>query len=362
MKLISCHIDGFGAISNRDYSFDKGLTGILGENGAGKSTLAAFLSAMLYGMETAGKKRTDFLDRKHFFPFGGGAFGGTLLFSTDNGDVYRVRRLFDERTETQDSVTVTKNDAPYDCKGREIGEILFGVDRDAFIRTVFLSAETLDVDPGTVAQRLSETVSDDADAVTAEKAIDALDKAAKKIVQGRGKNGLYDQAVTAAVDAENALRQAESEAKNLPALQEQAEALDKTLDAARSRTLWRSYDGILERGKAAEEELKKADARFQNGVPDNACLTGAEQKIARRDKIARDAETGFTPTARQAELAAKFAPVAKALADREQAIVAAFAAEQGKPADIGGYYLPKPELLKKWLRPVTEFNEVIDSL
>ena len=32
MKLISCHIDGFGAISNRDYSFDKGLTGILGVN------------------------------------------------------------------------------------------------------------------------------------------------------------------------------------------------------------------------------------------------------------------------------------------------------------------------------------------
>ena len=63
-----------------------------------------------------------------------------------------------------------------------------------------------------------------------------------------------------------------------------------------------------------------------------------------------------------AELAAKFAPVAKALAENEQKIVAAFAAEQGKPADIGGYYLPKPELLKKWLRPVAEFNAVIDAL
>ena len=63
-----------------------------------------------------------------------------------------------------------------------------------------------------------------------------------------------------------------------------------------------------------------------------------------------------------AELAAKFAPVAKALVEIESKIVAACAAEQGKPADIGGYYLPKPELLKKWLRPVAEFNEVIDSL
>ena len=63
-----------------------------------------------------------------------------------------------------------------------------------------------------------------------------------------------------------------------------------------------------------------------------------------------------------AELAAKFAPVAKALAENEQKIVAAFAAEQGKPADIGGYYLPKAELLKKWMRPVDAFNDVIDAL
>lgn len=63
-----------------------------------------------------------------------------------------------------------------------------------------------------------------------------------------------------------------------------------------------------------------------------------------------------------AELAKKFAPVADALKAREAEIVAAFAAEQGKPADIGGYYLPKADLLKKWMRPVAEFNAVIDAL
>ena len=63
-----------------------------------------------------------------------------------------------------------------------------------------------------------------------------------------------------------------------------------------------------------------------------------------------------------AELAAKFAPVANALKSQEAEIVAAYAKEQGQPADIGGYYLPKAELLKKWLRPVEAFNKVIDSL
>lgn len=63
-----------------------------------------------------------------------------------------------------------------------------------------------------------------------------------------------------------------------------------------------------------------------------------------------------------AELAAKFAPVAAALEAGEADIVAAFAKEQGQPVDIGGYYIPKAELLKKWMRPVAKFNEVIDSL
>src|SRR4029077_16227833 len=43
-----------------------------------------------------------------------------------------------------------------------------------------------------------------------------------------------------------------------------------------------------------------------------------------------------------AELAAKFAPLAKALADNEQKILGELKAVQGKPADIGGYYYPEP--------------------
>ena len=63
-----------------------------------------------------------------------------------------------------------------------------------------------------------------------------------------------------------------------------------------------------------------------------------------------------------AELSAKFAPVAQALEAGEKEIVAALAKEQGQPADIGGYYVPRAELLKKWMRPVEVFNQIVDSL
>lgn len=61
-------------------------------------------------------------------------------------------------------------------------------------------------------------------------------------------------------------------------------------------------------------------------------------------------------------LQAHFAPVAKALAEKETIIVAELAAVQGKPVDIGGHYLPKPELTAKVMRPSPTLNAIIDSI
>ena len=56
MKLLECHVDNFGKLSNFDYQFSDGLTVIQEPNGFGKSTLAAFIKAMLYGIpRTAGR-------------------------------------------------------------------------------------------------------------------------------------------------------------------------------------------------------------------------------------------------------------------------------------------------------------------
>ena len=307
MKLISCHIDRFGAISDKDYTFDGGLNGIKADNGAGKSTLSAFLSAMLFGLPRVRSNAKDFNDREHYYPFAGGSFGGSLVFKTDAGDEYLIRREFDRKSETQDALTVTKNGEPFECRGREIGEILFGVDADAFARTAFLSAETLDPDPGkSLSDRLCETVANPEGTVPAEKAIAALDAAAKKIIQGRGKNGLYDQALAEEGKTETALREAKEAAKTLPALREEYEKTARDLTALNARKLWASYDDLLARVKEAETKRAEADARFKNGVPDEAALTGAEEKIRARDRAAHDAETGFTPSARQTELAARF--------------------------------------------------------
>lgn len=60
-----------------------------------------------------------------------------------------------------------------------------------------------------------------------------------------------------------------------------------------------------------------------------------------------------------AALAAEFAPLAKALADGEQAILTELAAAQGKSADIGGYYKPSAEKKAAIMRPSATLNAII---
>jgi glycerol-3-phosphate dehydrogenase len=52
---------------------------------------------------------------------------------------------------------------------------------------------------------------------------------------------------------------------------------------------------------------------------------------------------------------------AKALAENEKQIVSEFKAVQGKPVDIGGYYMPAPDLLQKAMCPSATFNKILQS-
>jgi isocitrate dehydrogenase len=63
-----------------------------------------------------------------------------------------------------------------------------------------------------------------------------------------------------------------------------------------------------------------------------------------------------------AELAAKFAGLAKALTESEGKIVEELVAVQGKAVDIGGYYRPNEQLVEQAMRPSATLNQAIDSL
>jgi len=63
-----------------------------------------------------------------------------------------------------------------------------------------------------------------------------------------------------------------------------------------------------------------------------------------------------------AELAAKFAPVAKALSENEAKIMDELMAVEGKAQDIGGYYKPDFAKADAAMRPSATLNAIIDSI
>ena len=65
---------------------------------------------------------------------------------------------------------------------------------------------------------------------------------------------------------------------------------------------------------------------------------------------------------KDAELQARFAPLAKALTENEAKIAEELIASQGKAKEIGGYYHPNDELASKAMRPSETLNSTLASL
>ncbi len=65
---------------------------------------------------------------------------------------------------------------------------------------------------------------------------------------------------------------------------------------------------------------------------------------------------------KDASTKARFVKVAKEMEANEAKIAAELLAAQGKPVDVGGYYLPDPEKATKVMRPSPTFNAIIDAM
>ena len=144
MKLLSLHIRNFGNLSNYDYSFKDGINSFIQDNGSGKSTFAAFLKAMLYGMDGVRSNDKDFKDRKHYAPYNRQSYGGTLELIHQN-DHYRIEKTFDVKSDAKDEVKIYKNKELLENANPNLGEELLGLDKSSFERLLFISYQEIEM-------------------------------------------------------------------------------------------------------------------------------------------------------------------------------------------------------------------------
>jgi isocitrate dehydrogenase len=115
-----------------------------------------------------------------------------------------------------------------------------------------------------------------------------------------------------------------------------AQVLAETLDQANAR--------ILENNKSPARKVGEIDNR------------GSHFYLALYWAQALAAQT------RDKEIQARFAPLAKALADNEAKINAELIAAQGKPVDMGGYYHPDFDKTSRAMRPSKTLNAALDAI
>ncbi|HBP16808.1 MAG TPA: NADP-dependent isocitrate dehydrogenase [Planctomycetes bacterium] len=115
-----------------------------------------------------------------------------------------------------------------------------------------------------------------------------------------------------------------------------AKILGETLDAATTK--------LLAERKNPSRKVKELDNR------------GSHYFLARFWAEAVAAQSD------DADLAARFKPVAEALAENEEAIVNELNEVQGVAIDMGGYYKPDTDKVNAAMRPCAKLNEIIDSI
>ena len=132
MKLIYVRAENFGTLKSFSLSFVEGLNAYCIENGAGKSTLIAFLKCMLYGLSESRSHDLSENERKHYLPWQGGTFGGTLILEHEN-TVLRIVRRFGARP-AEDTLEVFEEESgkPTDVLGKIPGQTIFGMDAEGF--------------------------------------------------------------------------------------------------------------------------------------------------------------------------------------------------------------------------------------
>lgn len=130
----------------------------------------------------------------------------------------------------------------------------------------------------------------------------------------------------------------------VPSFEKVAESNDNAKAALLAETLDEAVGSYLEAERSPSRKVNEIDNR---GSSFYLALYWA-QALANQDK--------------DAEMKARFAPVAAALTENEEKIVGELLAAQGKPANIGGYFMPNEDLVTKAMRPSSTLNAIIDSM
>ena len=170
----------FGRLRNETLQFQDGLNIIEAPNETGKSTWCAFLTAMLYGINSRERDKAGFIaDKNRYAPWDGSSMSGRLECHADGADITLTRTTRRQTAPMADFQAVYTDTASSveGLTGANCGETLLGVSREVFERSAFIRQSGLAItqDAG-LERRVASLISSGEEDTSYTEAYDALKK------------------------------------------------------------------------------------------------------------------------------------------------------------------------------------------
>ena len=289
MKILSMQAS-FGRLQNERLELHDGLNVVTAPNESGKSTWAAFLLAMLYGVDTSQRASAGTLPAKtKYKPWSGAPMEGRMELLWQ-GKKITLERTGKGRTPMGEfrAYETDSGQAVAGMTGESCGEMLLGVGRSVFERSAFVGQNAAGVtSDAALEKRLSSLVTAGDETVSASDTAARLRDWRNRCRHNR--TGLLPQAEQQRAQVEDRLAQIHELHKNDLTLRAQEAALsvrqaelEKITQALRAQETARAMQQRGAAAQALQDAQAEAEAARERTVhiPPREVLTELSQQLA----------------------------------------------------------------------------------
>lgn len=297
MKLIKCYVENFGKLSNFTYNFKDGLNIIKEQNGFGKTTFAVFIKSMFYGMDAGKNTKIEKSERKKYYPWQGGNYGGNIEFEVD-GNKYKIERFFGKKP-AEDTFKLYDLATNLESKDftENIGEEIFKINKEGYERSTYIPQGQIQIEmEDSINAKLGNVLESDNDVSSSEQAIIAINNAKKLYKKERGKGGLIDEKKEKLNQLERELEKRQSDFEILKIQEEKLnklnnnikeqgklrdqsqQMLSEKMEQGRKVAKLETYKTILTKYNKSQENIDELTEFFANDIPSDDLIKNLTEK------------------------------------------------------------------------------------
>ncbi len=270
----------FGKLDHAKLAFGPGLSVITAPNEWGKSTWCAFLTAMLYGVDTRERStKASLCVKEKYAPWSGRPMEGVLRIE-HQGRRITIERKSGKTPMGEFRAYETDTGLPIPgMTGENCGEMLLGVEKSVFCRSAFVKFSDLPVEADeALRRRLNALVTTGDESGSGERLGKKLGELKRRIRYN--KNGLLPETQMKLMELRSQLQQIESFQQRLDAYRGDLERGQRRMRELKLHAQMCEYESSREQRSRLEDAAQKAkEARDEVAELEQTCMDAPSREV-----------------------------------------------------------------------------------